>query len=597
LVSITVFISIFASLNWWDLLLTNTNLMVTYSSLTLSDILNRSRVQFTEQPSLAFVGEKPISYCDLSIHIKNTSGLLISLGIEKGDRVALLGENSPNWGIAYFAIACIGAVVVPILPDFSAIEVGKILDHSQSKAVFVSSKLYSKVSNTGEVGTPDVILLNNLQVVEANEKDVEAKSSYSLPEPIVNIEFTNMNFPEPKEEDLLAILYTSGTTGKPKGVMLTHKNIISNCLSTFQIQEITSSDRLVSILPLSHTYECTIGFIMPIMRGASVYYLQKPPTASVLIPALQEVKPTMMLVVPLIIEKVYRGKILPQLTSSKISARLYEKPFFRKLLHKVAARKLHKTFGGKLHFFGIGGSKLSYDVERFLYEGGFPYSIGYGMTEASPLISGCAPSLVKFRCAGFSIPGQEIKINNPNPTTGEGEVLIKGANIMAGYYKDEETTKEVFTEDGWLKSGDLGILHPNGFLELKGRLKNMIVGPSGENIYPEDIEDVINTHAMVIESMVYEMRGKLVAKVHLNYEELQAKYSDLKEAAHNIHQNLEEKAQEIMKEIQVYVNSRVSAFSRLHLVLEQVEPFEKTPTHKIKRYIYSTHYLDGLNLT
>ena len=562
--------------------------MVTYSSLTLKDILNRSRVQYADLPSLSFVGEKPITYNDLSIHITNTSGLLISLGIEKGDRVALLGENSPNWGIAYFAIACIGAVVVPILPDFSVVEVQRIIEHSGAKSIFVSSKLYPKIENIGRIGSPDVILLNNFQVVMPGESAESLSVDYTLPEPIANIEFSGFNYPEPMEEDLLAILYTSGTTGNPKGVMLTHKNIISNCLSTFQIQEINSNDRLVSLLPLSHTYECTIGFIMPLMRGASVYYLQKPPTAAVIIPALQLIKPTMMLVVPLIIEKIFKAKILPQLTSSKLKAKLYQKPFFRKLLHKVAAHKLHKTFGGKLHFFGSGGSKLSYDVERFLFEGGFPYAIGYGMTRL-PLISGDVPILVKFRCAGFSIPGQEVKIHEPNSDTGEGEVWVRGANIMSGYYNDEQATKKVLTEDGWLKSGDLGILHPNGFIELKGRLKNMIVGPSGENIYPEDIEDVINTHAMVLESMVYEMRGKLIAKVQLNREELQAKYAMLKETAHTIQQMIDERILEIMKEIQEYVNSRVATFSRLHLVIEQVEPFEKTPTHKIKRYFYTAN--------
>jgi len=563
--------------------------MVTYSSLTLKDILNRSRVQYADLPSLSFAGGKTITYNDLSIHITNTSGLLISLGIEKGDRVALLGENSPSWGIAYFAIACIGAVVVPILPDFSVAEVQRIIEHSGAKAIFVSSKLYQKIENVSRVGAPDVILLNNFQVVMPGEKVEELAVDYTLPDPIANIEFSGFYYPEPKEEDLLAILYTSGTTGNPKGVMLTHKNIISNCLSTFQIQNINSNDRLVSVLPLSHTYERTIGFIMPLMKGASVYYLQKPPTAAVIIPALQMIKPTMMLVVPLVIEKIFRAKILPQLTSSKLKAKLYQNPFFRKLLHKVAARKLLKTFGGKLHFFGVGGSKLSYDVERFLFEGGFPYAIGYGMTEASPLISGCAPSLVKFRCAGFSIPGQEVRINDPNPATGEGEVWVRGANVMLGYYNDEQATKKVLTEDGWLKSGDLGILHPNGFIELKGRLKNMIVGPSGENIYPEDIEEVINTHAMVLESVVYEMRGKLIAKVQLNREELQAKYDMLKETAFNIQQMIDERIQEIMKEIQEYVNSRVSTFSRLHLVIEQVEPFEKTPTQKIKRYFYTSN--------
>lgn len=561
--------------------------MVTYSSLTLKDVLNQSRILYADRPSLAFVGEKPLSYCELSILVNNTSCLLSTIGIEKGDRVALLGENSPNWGIAYLAITCMGAVVVPILPDFSGVEVERILDHSQAKAIFVSAKQFPKVDVQSNRVSPDVILLNNLEVVLSSDVIQDKSMGYSLPEPLLNIDFCNIDTPEPMEEDLAAIIYTSGTTGRPKGVMLTHKNLISNALSTFQIQDIKSTDRLVSLLPLSHTYECTIGFIMPIMRGASVFYLQKPPTPPVLIPALQKIKPTMMLVVPLIIEKVFRSKILPQLTSSKVRSRLYKIPLFRKVLHKVAAKKLYKTFGGALHFFGVGGAKLSYDVERFLYEGGFPYSIGYGMTEAAPLLSGCTPSLVKFRCAGFTLPGQEMKVVNPNPSTGEGEVWVRGANIMEGYYKDEDLTREVLTEDGWLKTGDLGVIHNNGFLELRGRLKNMIVGPSGENIYPEDIEEVINSHAMVLESLVYEISGRLEAKVLLNYEALEAKYANIKVAAANMQQSFQDRAKEIMDDIKSYANSKVASFSKLNLVVEQAEPFEKTPTHKIKRFIYT----------
>lgn len=561
--------------------------MVTYSSLTLKDVLNQSRILYADRPSLAFVGEKPLSYGELSILTNNVSCILSTLGIERGDRVALLGENSPNWGIAYLAITCMGAVVVPILPDFSAVEVKRILDHSQAKAIFISAKQLPKLESIDKHSIPDILLLNNLEVVIPTETQIDGSIGYSQPEAVLNIDFCSIDIPEPMEEDLAAIIYTSGTTGRPKGVMLTHKNLISNALSTFQIQDIKSSDRLVSLLPLSHTYECTIGFIMPIMHGASVYYLQKPPTPPVLIPALQEIKPTMMLVVPLIIEKVFRSKILPQLTSSKVSTRLYKIPLFRKVLHKVAAKKLHKTFGGALHFFGIGGAKLSYDVEQFLYEGGFPYSIGYGMTEASPLLSGCTPSLVKFRCAGFSLPGQEMKVVNPNPSTGEGEVWVRGANVMEGYYKDEELTREVLTEDGWLKTGDLGVIHSNGFLELRGRLKSMIVGPSGENIYPEDIEEVINSHSLVLESLVYEISGKLEAKVLLNYEALEAKYSNIKEAAITMQQNMQGRASVIMNEIKQYVNSKVASFAKLSIVVEQVEPFEKTPTHKIKRYIYT----------
>lgn len=560
--------------------------MLPYSKLTLAEVLNHSRTNYPCNPSIAFIGDDSITYAELSTLVRNTSGLLVTLGIERGDRVAILGENSPAWGIAYFSIVCMGATVVPILPDFSSAEVAKIMEHSEAKAIFVSAKMYPKVNHSSKAGSPEVILLNNLNVVEPGSSDIESISEYNLPENIINIDFSSLNIPEPAEEDLAAIIYTSGTTGRPKGVMLTHKNIISNALSTLQIQDITSKDRFISILPLPHTYECTIGFLMPIMQGASVFYLKKPPTAPVLIPAMQLIKPTMILSVPLVIEKIYKNRILPQLTKSKLGASLYRMPLTRKLLHRIAARKLMKTFGGELRFFGIGGSKLAFEVERFLNEGKFPYSIGYGLTETSPLLTGSAPNLVRFRTAGFSIPGQELMISNPNPETGEGEVLARGANVMLGYYKDEELTHEVFTEDGWFKTGDLGYLDANKYLHLRGRLKNMILGPSGENIYPEDIEGLINSHDLVLDSLVYDLKGRLEAKVHLNYEALETRYAHLKETAIEMQQHLQAKAKEIMLEIRQNVNSKVSNFSKLYNVQEQTEPFEKTPTHKIKRYLY-----------
>ncbi|MHC1705467.1 MAG: AMP-binding protein [Tenuifilaceae bacterium] len=561
--------------------------MTTLKSLTLRDLLDRSQRLFPERPALSFVGEKPINYQDLSIIVRNTSGLLLTLGVEKGDRVAILAENSPNWGVSYFSITTIGAVAVPILPDFSEVEVENILNHSEAKVIFVSSKLYSRIDVNRLKKFDAIILLNTLEVVDEAIYSPTDQAEYIVPKTILNPVFDSYDFPIPSEEDLAVIIYTSGTTGRSKGVMLSHKNLISNTIATTKIQNMGSTDRLISILPLSHTYECTLGFILPMMSGASVYYLNKPPTAAVLVPAMQQIKPTMILSVPLVIEKIFRNKILPALTSSSFKRFLYNKPSVRKLLHKVAAKKLHKTFGGELHFFGVGGAKLSFEVEQFLFEGKFPYSIGYGMTEASPLITGCTPKIVGFRQAGYCLPGQEMRIVDPNPESGEGEIQVKGDNVMIGYYKDSELTKDILTSDGWLKTGDLGVLDSNGYLEIKGRLKNMILGPSGENIYPEEIEELINNHDLVTESIVYELKGKLIAKVHLNYEVLEARYSNLREAAINMQQEMDSKIDEIIEEIRVSVNSRVSNFSKLNMVIVQIEPFEKTPTQKIKRYLYT----------
>ena len=560
--------------------------MISLKKLTIRDIFFRSRMAYSERPALAFTGSTPISYSDMAIIVRNVSGMLNTLGVEKGDKVALIGENSPNWAMAYLSITTIGAVVVPILPDFSGSEMESIIHHSESKVVFVSARLYNQLNLANLKNIDAFVLLNNLQAIDEETIKVDSSMGYTIPSTSVNVDYCDCEFPKPFEDDLAAIIYTSGTTGRPKGVMLSHKNLISNILSTLMIQNVCETDRLLSILPLSHTYECTIGFLLPIATGASIYYLDKPPTAAVLIPAMQKIKPTMILSVPLVIEKIYKNKIKPELTASRVKRMMYSLPITRKLMHRLAANKLRDVFGGELHFFGVGGAKLSYEVERFMYEGKFPYSIGYGMTETSPLLSGCTPKIVKFRHAGFNLPGQEMKLLNPNPATGEGEILVRGSNVMVGYYKEPELTAEMFI-DGWLRTGDLGTIDVNGYVEIKGRNKNMILSSSGENIYPEEIEDLINKHEFVLESMVYEMKGKLVAKVHINKELAENYYNELRHSAKDWQHNAEEKSKRIMDDIMHHVNSKVARFSRLSAVVEQHEPFEKTPTQKIKRFIHN----------
>jgi long-chain acyl-CoA synthetase len=318
--------------------------------------------------------------------------------------------------------------------------------------------------------------------------------------------------------------------------------------------------------------------------GASVHYLRKPPVPSVLLPALEKVKPTIMLTVPLIIEKIFRAKILPQFQKSLIVRGMYSVAPIRKILHKVAAGKLHKTFGGELRFFGIGGAKLDPTVERFLFEGKFPYAIGYGLTETSPLLAGATPGKTKIGSTGIAMEGVRLRIANADPVTGEGEIQAKGANVMCGYYKAPEITKEVFTEDGWFKTGDRGNFDKNNMLFIKGRIKTMIVGASGENIYPEEIESVINKMRFVLESLVVEKKGKLVAMIHLNMDEVENQFKHLKAEAQ---QYIHEKSEEILKEIHRKVNEEVNKFSRIQQVIHQPVPFEKTPTKKIKRFLYA----------
>jgi len=319
------------------------------------------------------------------------------------------------------------------------------------------------------------------------------------------------------------------------------------------------------------------------LRGACVYYLTKPPTPAVLLTALNKVKPTAMLTVPLIIEKIYFNKVLPSFQKNFLLKYLHKIPPVRKLLNRIAGKKLKETFGGELRFFGIGGAKLNSTVEKFLIEAQFPYAIGYGLTETSPLLAGTGPANSVFESTGPAIEGVELKIHNPDPVTGEGEIYARGPNVMIGYFKDPELTSQVITTDGWFKTGDLGVFDGKNNLYIKGRAKNVIVGASGENIYPEEIESIINSFRHVVESIVIEQKGKLVALVHLNLEEIERKYNNLKDEASKC---FEERKEEILKEIQDYVNSKVNKFSKLSRVVYQPMPFEKTATQKIKRYIY-----------
>jgi long-chain acyl-CoA synthetase len=346
--------------------------------------------------------------------------------------------------------------------------------------------------------------------------------------------------------------------------------------------DVGEEDRFLSILPLSHTYECTLGLVLPLMTGASVYYLDKPPSAGVLMPAMARVRPTVMLSVPLIIEKIYKGKIHPKLTGNPVIRGLYRVPLLRRRLHAAAGRKLLASFGGKLRIFTIGGAPLAPDVELFLREAGFPYAIGYGLTETSPLIAGSPPGSTKFRSTGFPVSGARIKIDNPDPATGEGEILVNGPMVMKGYYRDPKRTADVMTAEGWFRTGDLGVFDRNGYLFIKGRLKNLILGPSGKNIYPEEIESTINEFDIVLESLVFQDDNQLAARVHLNYEELDRLFSRL----HLTESQIRDKMRSILEDLRRQINEKLAAFSRIQKLVEQREPFEKTPTQKIKRHLY-----------
>ena len=552
-------------------------------NFTLKDMIDRSNLLYSQEDALTKVAQTPLSYGDVYLKLKDTVKLLQENGISKGDKVLLLSENMPNWVVAYFSVTYFGGVIVPILPDFHPSDVHHIIKHSQAKAIFVSSKHQTTIEECKDSDAKVIINLDELSIIEGlSDQDYISQLKQKTKEFTDKI-INNDEITTPKEDDLAALIYTSGTTGHSKGVMLSHKNLVTNALSSYTKVTITTEDKFLSILPLAHTYECTVGMLVAILHGSCIYYIDKPPTPSVLLKAFKIVKPTMMMSVPLIIEKIYKSKVLPKFTSSFIMRNLYKIPFIRKQLNKVAGKKLLETFGGKLRFFGIGGAGISPFVEQFLIEARFPFIVGYGLTETSPLLAGSTlGGTIKFKSTGTAMAGVELKIKNKNPETGQGEIIAKSPSIMMGYYKDEEKTKEVI-EDGWFLTGDLGYIDEDGFLFISGRSKNVIIGAGGENIYPEQIESVINQNESVLDSLVMEQDGKLVARIHLDYDLIGKMFN----ADNTPNEKVKEDIIAYLEQMRLDINSKVSSFSKMVKFIEQIEPFVKTPTKKIKRYLYT----------
>ena len=535
---------------------------------TLYELVRNSVEKFASKVAFSLLGGEQVTYGEAGLRIAHVQELLTGAGLKAGDRVALLSSSMPNWGICYLAVTSAGMVVVPILPDFSGEELDMIISHAEAKALLVSDKLFTKLSKKTIDSLNIVIRTKNLKTISQR---VHEPGQAAVPQP----------------DDLAAIIYTSGTTSRPKGVMLTQKAICAQIDMDFGIFPIDQTDVFLSVLPLAHTYECSIGLLYCFSKGARVVYMDRPPTASALMPALRQVRPTVMLIVPLIIEKIYRLQVQAKFNSNGFWRTLYRIGFMRRYLHRIAGKKLLKVFGGRLRFLGIGGAKLDGGAEQFMLEARVPYAIGYGLTETAPLLAGAAPSQVRLGSTGPAAPGVQLRLANINPETRQGEIEALSPSVMLGYYKNPEATKEVFTPDGWFRTGDLGYISDDGWLYIKGRLKNMIVGPSGENIYPEEIESVLNSHVYIADSMVTEQQGRLIALVHFNTEALEAKFEDWREEWETRKEEWEQKKEQLKKEIMNYVNAKVNRFSRISEVVEEEKAFIKTPTQKIRRFLYA----------
>lgn len=584
---------------------------------TLTKIYNDCVKKFSKHPIFSIIGGESVTYEEFEKRVNKIKAVFNNFKIKQGAFVAILGNSMPNWPVSYFAATTTNRVAVPLLPDFTAFEIANILEHSEAKVFIISKKLFYKLTDSIKEKLDLIICMDTLEVLKGAE--VNSEEEFQTPQ-------------DPTPEDLASLIYTSGTSGSSKGVMLTHGNLTSNILQAYELYPIYTHDSFLSILPLSHAYECTIGMLYPFAYGSPVYYLNGAPTPSLLMPALAKVKPTIMLSVPLIVEKIYKNKVRPMFTKTWIMQVIYSVGIIKRLLHRIAGKKIYQMFGGKLRFFGIGGAKLDGTVEQFLRDAKFPYAIGYGLTECSPLIAGQASDMV-YQATGHALVDMEVKLINKNEK-GIGEIVCKGPNIMKGYYKDPQRTAASFTEDGFYRTKDLGKMTKDGCLSIVGRVDNMLIGPNGENIYPEEIESIINDSDFVLESLVTKRKDQLVAMIYFNhsqiaalidwkevdaeirrnisdkYEKLTEKYEELyskyekwkqekgykvekKEKAakdkvipHQVVVTYEEKFEKVKKELLVYINERVNKTSKITEIIEQDVPFQKTATQKIKRYLY-----------
>ena len=516
--------------------------------------------------------ETTLTFRDLQTKSKHVAAFLVGNGIKKGTNVAILSESCPNWGLSYFSINRAGAVAVPILPNFSKEEVQKILNHCEAKFVFVNRANAKKVEgyNIKVIRIEDMSFISQKEMKNISTQGFENLKGLSLLNEVITPDDERKLTQQcPKEDDIASIIYTSGTTGTPKGVMLTNKNLVWNakvCSKPFI--KIHVGWKALSILPLSHVYEFTIGLLLILMNGASVTYLGKAPSVGSLMPALKDVKPQIMLSVPLLIEKVYRRAIEPKFKEGTKLNKLMQHKLLQKPIYHLIGKKMIKTFGGRMKFFGVGGSKLDPQVEAFLDKANFPYALGYGLTETSPFIAGCGPKDHVVGTLGKVLDGLDVRTAQE-----DGEIQIKGPTVMKGYYKMPELTAESFTEDGYFRTGDLGAFE-NGRLAIKGRSKSMILGANGENIYPDTIENLINAQEYVIESLVIPEDRSLTAMVRLDLQAIQRALGSI-----NI--------QDFLEQLKQTVNPKLSSFSRISNIRLQEEPFERTPTEKIKRYLYT----------
>lgn len=509
--------------------------------------------RYADRPSIGSLDEAVISYREFGERVTRLQENLLQNGIGRGDRVVIVGVSTPNWATAYIAAMGLGATAVPIMEDFPAGDIRHLIDFSEASALVLSSQIMKKLE-----GLPDVsrfrLVLNMDDLAIAHTSGAPAAERQEV-----------------SEDDPAEILFTSGTTGFSKGAVLSQRNLVSNLFEGPDILgDITSNSVTLNILPMAHAFGSTSAFLSIIYCGSTLYFLGRKPTIGALMQAFKVVRPTILGSVPLIFEKIYAKKVAPLIAGKPLLKKMAGRGWSRKILFSLIGRKFRAAFGGRLQCAIIGGAALSEEVEEFLNAAHIPFVIGYGMTEAAPLITFQSRKAARKGSVGWAVGGLEIRIEDPEPGTGIGEILVKGPNVMQGYLKNPEATAEMLTGDRWLRTGDRGYLDDEGYLYIRGRSKNVIIGPSGENIYPEVIESLVASSPYVEEVLVYAHNSRIIGRVFPNREYLEQMIRNGLQGSW-------------LEGLRREVNAKLPAASRIVYMVEEKLPFIKTASSKIKR--------------
>ena len=520
-----------------------------------------------------------LHYRDVARRIEKLHIIFNICGVEKGDRIAICSRNQANWGVVFLACLTYGAVPVPILHEFKPGNVHHIVNHSDSRVLFVGDMVWENLNGSEMPNLEAIILINDFSLVSSKREQItETRERLN--------EMFGKKYPksfgpddicyhqEESGDELAMINYTSGTSGFSKGVMIPYRALLSNVLFGQEVMpHMNNKSNVVSMLPTAHMYGMMFEFLFEMTSGAHVHFLTRVPSPRIIMEAFAAIKPDVIISVPLVIEKIYKQKLQPILNKMSMKV-LLQLPFIDQLLEQRIKDELVKTFGGKFYEVIIGGAAFNREADEFFNKIHFPYTVGYGMTECAPIISYAAWDKAKLFSCGKPAPRMEIRIASSDPRNIPGEIQVKGANVMLGYYKNEEATAESFTEDGWMRTGDMGIIDEDGYLFIKGRCKSMILGPSGQNIYPEEIESAINNMPYVIESLVIDADGKLVALVYPDMELAEKDGLDRDTVLKKMEENI------------AAVNADMPNYSKIAGVRLVPEEFEKTPKKSIKRYMY-----------